>query len=106
MLTRDEHDAEDVRYARRGIYPVSDRYGAAHDRGLCAMTALVSAVALSRYLVGEGLDPLSVGALGGYVGAGIAGYGVGKAVPAEHRGALQAGCTAALTLVGVGSLGF
>ena len=106
MLTADEEAAETIYPTKRGIVPVGGRIaGPAHDRALCATTALVAAVALSRHLATGGADPLSAWALGGYVGAGIVGYGVGKAIPAEYRGALQAACTAALTLVGVGTIG-
>lgn len=90
---------------KHGIIPVGDRYGAAHDRGLCAMTAMVAAVAVSRWLIGNGSDPLSVWAMGLYLGAAIAGYGVGKWVPAEQRAIVQVACTTVLTLVGVGAVG-
>lgn len=90
---------------KHGIIPVGGPLaGPCHDRTLCSTTALVAAVAASRGLIGNGLDPMTVWAMGLYLGAALAGYGVGMKVPPENRAMLQAGCTAVLTLVGVGAM--
>ena len=103
METLDESAAEAVTPTKYGIVPVGGPVaGPAHDRVLCSTTALVTAVGASRALIGNGLDPMSVWAMGIYLGAAMAGYGVGVKVPPEHRAMLQAGATAVLTLVGVG----
>lgn len=100
-----ESEIEQTFPTKHGIIPVGGPLaGPTHDRALCSTTALVAAVAASRGLIGNGLDPMSVWAMGLYLGAAIAGYGVGMRVPAEHRAMLQAGCTAVLTLVGVGAM--
>lgn len=103
--TPDTDAAESVSPTKRGIIPVGGPIaGPAHDRVLCSTTALVTAVGASRGLIGNGFDPLSVWAMGLYLGFAMMGYGIGMRVPAEHRAMLQAGCTAVLSLVGVGTI--
>ena len=103
MLTPEEANAAEV--AKYGVVPVGGPVaGPAHDRALCAATALVGAVAVSRTLIGHGLDPLSVYAMGMYLGAAMVGYGVGQKVPAEHRAMLQVACSTVLGIVGAGAI--
>jgi hypothetical protein len=90
---------------RRGFVPVHEHYGPVHDRSLCAMTALLAAVAVNRHLTTHDQDPLGVLALGLYVVAAIVGYGIGKVTPPEYRGVIQVAATTAIGLVGMGSVG-
>lgn len=101
-----EQDIEEQFPTKYGVVPVGGpRIGPAHDRGLCALTATVAAVGASRWLIEHGASAMSVYAMGLYLGAAIAGYGVGKWVPAEHRAAVQVGCGAVLSIVGGGIVG-
>jgi len=100
-----EGEAEGVSPSKHGIIPVGGPIaGPTHDRVLCSTTALVTAVGASRGLIGHGFDPLSIYAMGLYLGCAMMGYGFGQMVPPEHRAMLQAGCTAVLSLVGVGTI--
>lgn len=91
---------------RRGFIPVGGpRLGPAHDRALGTLIGLLAAVTVSRHLVTVGSDPVSAKAIGLYLPAGMVGYTLGMRCPPEYRGALQAAATAALSLVGMGTLG-
>lgn len=96
-------DNQQWSHQRYGVVPIPPQYGHVHDRGLCAVTALLAAATVSRELIGRSMDPLNPFAIGLYLGAAIVGYGVGKATPQEFRGVLQVAATTALTLIGVGT---
>ena len=96
-------DDPDYNNPRYGVVPIPSEYGRVHDRGLCAVVALLAAATVSRELIGRQMDPLNPFAIGLYLGASIVGYGIGKATPPEFRGVLQVASTTALTLIGVGT---
>lgn len=100
-----QQEIEQTFPTKHGIVPVGGPIaGPTHDRALCALTATVAAVAVSRWLIEHGASAMSVYAMGMYMGAAVAGYGIGKAVPAEHRAVVQVACSTVLTIVGVGAM--
>lgn len=101
-----QEDIEQTFPEKHGIVPIGGPVaGCVHDRGLCALTAMVAAVAASRWLIGNGHDSTSVSAMGLYLMAAIAGYYVGKVVPPEQRSIIQVACTTVLAIVGGGMMG-
>lgn len=102
-MTQLEGEAESIAPSKYGVVPVGGPLaGPTHDRALCALTATVAAVAVSRWLIDNGWNPMSVYAMGFYFGAAVVGYAIGKAVPAEQRAVVQVAATTVLTLVGMG----